>query len=193
MNHVEPNYYNAYKHAQSVRTPRKRKKRWWWVIILLIIISAFNNISEPIVEQAYDDYMAEEDIQEQESEPVPKPELKPDTNYLTSASWALDSHYMFAVETEFDGDIFEAGAYHFYPSCVFGLDTGSIPVVWDIYVSNNMYSSLNQLSEKELAGSVGGQTQLDLSLELEAGQYVYIKYNPVANNSPTGILEIEKQ
>lgn len=114
------------------------------------------------------------------------------SKYTSKITWALDSHYACAVEIdEYDGDVLESGTYRFYPDAVV-LGTEKIPTIWDIYVSDNYYNHLNELKEDEYKGSVGGLDKLGFTFELNKGQYVYVKYNKVANNNPTGILIIEK-
>lgn len=116
------------------------------------------------------------------------------TDYLNKTTWAALQNYMFAVEVEnFDGDIFEAGTYRFYPDAV-NLDDypTKIPVVWDIYISDKYYTNPNQLKDDEYVATVGGLEKDEYTAELLAGKYVYINYNKVLGE-PMGMLQIEKQ
>lgn len=123
----------------------------------------------------------------------PNVESKKSEKYLSSIEWADLNNYCFAVENDsYDGDIISSGSYHFYPEHVSGVENGRIPIVWDIYVSSNLYSNISQLNDKEWIGAVGGISKDELTINLSKGQYVYVKYNPVANNNPTGVLRIEK-
>ena len=113
-------------------------------------------------------------------------------NYLTEALWAGPSNYVFAVEIDsYNGDIFEKGTYRFYPDLV-TITSNEIPVVWDIYVSDELYNSTSQFLDSQLQATVGGINNLEATLELEKGQYVYVIYNePVS--TPTGALKIKKK
>lgn len=112
--------------------------------------------------------------------------------YLTEITWAAEQHFAFAVEIDdYNGDIVSAGTYRFYPDAVV-LSGSKIPTVWDVYVSNNYYNNISELKKEEFVDCVGGLDKYEFNLKLEKGQYVYIKYNKVANNNPTGFLEIKK-
>ena len=116
-----------------------------------------------------------------------------ETGHKTEATWADTGNYMFAVEVpDFNGDIFEAGTYRFYPDAVDIDDTSKTPVVWDIYVSQNEYSDSSQIQENEYVATVGGLEKNEYSCDLSAGQYVYINYNDTLGE-PTGMLQIQKQ
>lgn len=117
-----------------------------------------------------------------------------ESNYLTKIMWADLNNYCCAVEVlDFNGDIIEAGVYHFYPDLVSGIENKNIPIVWDVYISENLYSNILELKDEEFVDSVGGYGNYGWTIELKKNQYVYIKYNSVINNQPTGILVIEKQ
>lgn len=119
--------------------------------------------------------------------------ISDEEKFIDYIEWADLNNYCFAVEcSDYNGDAVQAGTYRFYPDLVNGIDEGRIPIVWDIYVSNNLYSNISQLKEEEYIGTVGGVTQDELTKTLNKGQYVYIKYNKVANDKPTGILSIKK-
>lgn len=112
------------------------------------------------------------------------------STYLRETTWALLDNYAFAVEVDsYEGDVFEAGEYIFKEDLV--LD-GQVPVIWDIYVSAEYKNSISELQESELKGSVGGMEKAELTIELSAGQYVYVKYNKTAGE-PGGVLRISKQ
>jgi hypothetical protein len=113
-------------------------------------------------------------------------------NYQTEIAWALEQHYACAVEVDdYNGDILESGTYLFYPGAVV-LGSGKMPVIWDIYISNNYYNNISDLKDEEYVDYVGGIDKHEFVIDLEKGQYVYIKYNDVLNNNPTGYLKIEK-
>lgn len=120
------------------------------------------------------------------------------TKYKTNLTWADTKSYMFAVENEgYDGDIIAAGDYRFYPDMVSSFEKGEMvkgktPVVWDIYVSNNLYNSLNELQESELVATIGGLDKAEADVSLQPGQYVYVKYNDVIGE-PVGVLQIDKK
>ena len=112
--------------------------------------------------------------------------------YLTEITWAAENNFAFAVEIDdYDGDIVSAGTYRFYPDAVV-LSGSKIPTVWDVYVSNNYYNNISELKKEEFVDCIGGLDKYEFNLKLEKGQYVYIKYNKVANNNPTGFLKIKK-
>jgi hypothetical protein len=105
----------------------------------------------------------------------PTPTMNPD--YLTETDWAQEQSLMFAVEVNsINGDIFASGTYRFYESLISG---GTVPVIWDVYISANEYSSLADLKESEFAGSVGGVEKAEITAELQPGRYVYVVYNDV--------------
>lgn len=112
---------------------------------------------------------------------------------LTHSTWADTCNYMFAVDVDgFDGDVYEPGIYTFYNSSVrMNEYPQKIPIIWDIYVSNNFYPDVSYLKSEEYAGSVGGITNENIKWSLSSGNYVYIIYNPTVN-TPMGILNIEK-
>ena len=120
------------------------------------------------------------------------PASSENSNYKDKATWAALGNYMFAVEiSDFDGDIFKAGTYRFYPSAVDLNDPSKTPIVWDIYVSENLYNNSEELKDSELVATVGGMGKDETTLELLPGQYVYINYNQTLGE-PTGMLEIER-
>lgn len=120
------------------------------------------------------------------------------SKYKTNITWADTKSYMFAVENEsYDGDIVAAGDYRFYPDMVSSFEKGEMmkgktPVVWDIYVSSNLYNSLNELQEGELVATIGGLDKAEADVSLQPGQYVYVKYNDVIGD-PVGVLQIDKK
>lgn len=115
-------------------------------------------------------------------------------NYIRKIEWGNLTNYCCAVEIdEYDGDVLESGTYRIYPDLVSGLDKGRIAIVWDVYTSETLYNNISELKESEYRGSVGGMSKNEITLDLSSGQYLYIKYNPVANNNPTGIIIIDKK
>lgn len=119
-------------------------------------------------------------------------ETKPDnknSKYLTKIQWADTSNYMFAVEIDdFDGDIVQSGKYNF--TTTGKSDESHVAIVWDIYISDNLYSNMRELSDSEYVTSVGGNDNTSASIILERGKYIYINYNKTALN-PSGLLNIE--
>ena len=118
------------------------------------------------------------------------------SKYKNSGDWSGLSNYMFAVEVDdFDGDIYEAGTYRFYPDLVDridGLMSKETPIVWDIYVSDSEYKNVSELSDTEYVASIGGIDKIEQDIILSQGQYVYINYNEVFGE-PAGILRFEKK
>ena len=126
-----------------------------------------------------------------ESLPQQTEEQATESEYQTSIKLA-DVHYACAIGIpDYNGDIIEPGTYKIYPTGV--ITSGNyIPTVWDLYVSENYYNNISELSDQECIGSVGGLDQLNMTCELPSGKYLYVKYHKVANDKPTGILMIEK-
>lgn len=118
------------------------------------------------------------------------------SNYKSSGTWANSSNYMFAVEIDdFDGDVYEAGTYRFFPDLVDRVDSlmcSETPIVWDVYVSYHEYTKLSELKESEYVASIGGITKTEEDIVLKKGNYVYINYNEVLGE-PAGILKFEKK
>lgn len=111
--------------------------------------------------------------------------------YLEKITWAALQSYKCAVErNDYDGDVISAGTYHATPTMVNILADSDVPIVWDIYVSDNDYTSLDELDTEELVATVGGWDNNTAEFTVSAGQYVYVKYNDMAGN-PTGAIEIE--
>ena len=167
-------------------------KKWWFWLIVFIVMVCIGNIQKN--SKPAETYPTEPSISEELTELATEPteELN---EYMIEITWALDSHYMCAVEIDdYDGDILEAGTYRFYPTAVVS-GTGKIPTVWDIYVSDKIYDDVSQLHDDnpDFVGCVGGLTKEEITVNLEKGQYIYVKYYGAANNNPTGILKIEKQ
>lgn len=180
---------------------KKKKKAWPIVIVLLICVflvgkacGSSNKIEDNTTSLVSS--IVESDttsIVESSEESKPQTEV-PETKYESKITWAALSSYCCAVEIDsYDGDIIEAGTYRFYPDLVSGLENGRIAIVWDIYVSDKLYNQISELKDDEYQGTVGGISKNEITIKLEKGQYVYVKYNPVANNDPTGVLMIEKQ
>lgn len=129
-----------------------------------------------VVETAVDDV---EDTEPQEAQ----------SNYLESVTWAALDHYKCAVERDdYSGDVIAAGAYRITTSST-KLRKQDIPIVWDIYVSDDSYENVLELSDDELAATVGGLNDDGAEITVEQGQYLYIKYNPTAG-SPVGMVEL---
>ena len=153
-------------------------KTQWWIIIIIVFTLMFGGCIAACI------YFAET---------PPLNQISENNKYETKITWSGLDNYCCAVEIDgYNGDILQAGSYCFYPDLVSGLDKGKIPIVWDVYVSENAYGNIYQLKESEYKGTFGGFSNENGVLELFAGQYVYVKYHPVANNNPTGALIIEK-
>ncbi len=175
------------------------------VIVLIAVIAAFSgNDSDkqevPVantqegteeVEQSVDADNSQNESSVTEA-PSSSAQPEPKNNYKTSLSWADLNHYMFSVENgaSYNGDNVMAGTYRFYPEAV-TLGDGSVPIVWDIYVSNNMYQNISNLQESEYVGTVGGTEKNEITLDLIPGNFVYVKYNETVS-TPTGYLQIDK-
>lgn len=112
-----------------------------------------------------------------------------ESEYKTEADWALyEQNYMFAVEVPtYAGDIFEAGKYVFE---VVAAQEGR-EGMYDIYIESKEYNSLSELSDADY--TVGGIGGAPVTLNLKAGQYVYIVPYKKLVYKPTGYLSIEKQ
>lgn len=112
-----------------------------------------------------------------------------DTGYLTEADWALyDTNYMFAVEIpNYDGDIFEAGKYVFE---VVSAQSGYAGM-FDIYIKSEENIPLSDLGESDY--TIGGQGGMPITIDLKAGQYVYVVPYQDLVYEPTGYLAIKKQ
>lgn len=129
-----------------------------------------------------------------ESSPQQTEEQTTENKYQYQTSIKLaDVHYACSVGiSDYNGDIIEPGTYKIYPTGV--ITSGNyIPTVWDLYVSENYYNNISELSDQEYIGSVGGLDQLNMTYEFPSGKYLYVKYHKVANDKPTGILMIEKE
>ena len=114
------------------------------------------------------------------------------SGYKTEAKWSLASNYCFGVETpNYDGDIFKAGTYDFTTEAN-AHDPQDTPIVWDIYVSTNLYNYSSQLTQDEYKATVGGYDCNSAVIDLKAGDYVYINSADIVGN-PTGILTIKRE
>ncbi len=182
--YVDSNTQYTYKTVDgttySPEAKPKKKSKIPFVILIVIILGLFGMCSG-----------------EDEPEDTTKETEEVTYEYMTEATWAALEHYAFAIENDnYGGDVFEAGSYIFYPTLVNAepgeMVKGKTPIVWDIYVSENEYSNVSQLSDSEFMASVGGIEQYSTTLELKKGQYVYIKYNDVVGE-PMGALQIELQ
>lgn len=178
------------------------KKRFFWIIIAIVIaLSALGKALGLYEEEDISDNNTSISSQSTQSSATSAEEKEESTesateekNYQTKITWAALDNYCCAVEIDtYDSDKIQEGTYRFYPDLVSGLENGRIAIVWDIYVSKNLYSQLSELKESEYKGTVGGISKNEIELDLSKGEYVYVKYNPVANNDPTGVLIIEKK
>lgn len=165
---------------KKISDKKKSRKGWIILLILLFVFYAIGTSNNP------DETADNESInQESKSDVINK-------KYLTEITWASLNNYCFAVETDtYDGDIVESGTYRFYPDLVVE-NSKKLPQVWDIYVSNNLYESLNMLQDSEYITTIGGFGKDEITIELKSGQYVYIKTIKMQGES-TGLLKIKKQ
>ena len=155
-----------------------------------------SSISEEKLQNRIDSIKNEYDIKEP-TEPTRVVDEKDESensknDYITELLWADTSSCVCAVEdNSFDGYVLENGTYRFYPTLV--TDSGNkIPIVWDIYVADELYASVSQLSDTQHKATVGGRDNLETKIKLNKGQYIYIVYNETVSE-PTGALQIEKQ
>lgn len=110
--------------------------------------------------------------------------------YKTELEWYALENYVFAVETNYDGDTVESGNYVFNPEKI-TYNYGDVPIVWDVYISNNLYNSTSQLDDSEFITSVGGIDETAVKIPLNVGNFVYVICNNMAGN-PVGYLKISK-
>lgn len=112
------------------------------------------------------------------------------TGYLLDAMWALGDNYMFAVEVDgFDGDVFQSGTFDFYPETI---DNHKIQAIYDVYVGSEELSSTSDvIQDCEYIGAVGGTAQESITVNLNAGSYVYVIFNEVATGEHGNVLHIE--
>lgn len=166
-----------------------------FVATTILVIGLMTDINQDIVNETEIIEDTNEKAYEYYQEKTEKENNKAtDEKYIKKIEWGNLTNYCCAVEIdEYDGDVLESGTYRIYPDLVSGLDKGRIAIVWDVYTSQNLYSNISELNKSEYRGSVGGITKNELTLDLSSGQYLYIKYNPVANNNPTGIIVINKK
>ena len=112
--------------------------------------------------------------------------------YLDQITWAALASYQCAVEREdFDGDVIRAGTYRAEPILVTDSGGDRVPIVWDIYVSDENHDAFSELSEGEWVATVGGWGNLTGEFIVEPGQYVYIKYTDMLGN-PVGAIQITR-
>lgn len=187
--------------VQSVRTPIYKKRFFWIIIGAIIFVSALGRALGLYEEEDISDssrplssQLTQSSVSSAEEKEEPTESVVEEKNYETKITWAALNNYCCAVEIDsYDGDKLQAGTYRFYPDFVSGLENGRVAIVWDIYVSENLYNQLSDLKDSEYKGTVGGISKNEIELDLSKGEYVYVKYNPVANNDPTGVLIIEKK
>lgn len=110
----------------------------------------------------------------------------PKEKYAEKTEWPSPQSYMFAVEVEgFDGDNFKAGTFNFTSEIKV---KNKIPAVFDVYVSATEYSKEKDIKPEEMVGSVGGVLSDSVSVDIPAGNYVYLVYNPVVGNDPGNVI-----
>ena len=172
---------SAPKYEQKKIFDKKKTKKGWSVLLFIFFIFyAIGNSNNS------DNTVDHESFSQETKKEI---DLK---KYLTEITWADLNNYCFAVEMEnYNGDIVESGTYRFYPDLVVE-NSNKIPQVWDIYVSNNLYENLNLLQDSEYITTIGGLGKEEITIELNPGQYVYIKTIKMKSES-TGLLKIKKQ
>lgn len=174
-----PHRYNSLQSpAAAVRKPITR--RWWfWVLVIVIGIPVLCSVLAAALPDSLGTYRS---TTPQSSAAAP--------NYMTSIQWALQESYLCAVERDdFDGDVIAAGTYLASLVAAEKPTGNQVPIVWDIYLSNNLYSSVAELPPEDYVGSVGGWDLASSEITVEAGQYLYVIYNDMAGE-PIGIFDL---
>ena len=112
----------------------------------------------------------------------------PKEKYAEKTEWASPKSYMFAVEVEgFDGENLKAGTFNFTSEIK---AKNKIPAIFDVYVSATEYSKEKDVKPEEMVGSVGGALSDSVSVDIPAGNYVYLVYNPVIGNDPGNVIYV---
>lgn len=88
-------------------------------------------------------------------------------------TWSTEGDYCFAVGVSYDGDTFEPGIYHFYNERLSDL---SKVAAWEIYASKTPLNNRSQLKESKSVAIVGGAEDLEYTVDISQGNYIYIKY-----------------
>lgn len=100
--------------------------------------------------------------------------------------WSSNSDYCFAVDAPYDGDTYKTGTYHFYQDNV---NTPAKAKAWDIYVGYNPKGQTSKISDMEYMGIVGTYENKELTIDIPAGKYVYVKHRGGENFE--GSLEVD--
>lgn len=87
--------------------------------------------------------------------------------------WSSDEDYCFAVDASFDGDTFKPGRYHFYDDNVITSGGGR---AWEIFASKEPLLSRADLTDDKSVAIVGGPEELDYTVDISSGNYIYVKY-----------------
>ncbi|MFV0246468.1 MAG: hypothetical protein ACK5HS_00830 [Mycoplasmatales bacterium] len=110
-------------------------------------------------------------------------------SYKKSGSWAMMDGYLFAIENEdFDGDVYQAGDYHFSTS---GATKNKPAAVYNIYTSKELYTeSADVINNANLKCSAGGVGNIECDASLEKGDYVYIEVTENVSGS-SGMIKFK--
>ena len=114
------------------------------------------------------------------------PERAP--KYEQLAMWSMKEDYCFAVEAPFDGDTYKPGIYHFYNKRLSDLRKVA---AWEIYASKTPRNNRSELKEDESVAIVGGTEDLEYTVDISAGNYIYVKYRGVEGRSESNSLVID--
>lgn len=115
--------------------------------------------------------------------------------YLTEIDWAALESYGCAVEVDdYNGDVIASGTWTAEETDTGSIAKNAVPIVWDIFVSDNEYSNISQLQEDECVCTVGGfgSDGQVWEFDVQPGQYLYVRYTDM-KGTPVGILHLEKK
>jgi hypothetical protein len=87
--------------------------------------------------------------------------------------WSTEEDYFFAVDVPFDGDTFKPGIYHFRNERLSDLRKVA---AWEIYASKTPLNNISELKEDESVAIVGGSEDLEYTVDISSGNYIYVKY-----------------
>ncbi|WP_027399856.1 hypothetical protein [Anaerovorax odorimutans] len=87
--------------------------------------------------------------------------------------WSTEGDYCFAVDAPFEGDTFKPGIYHFYNKRLSDLRKVA---AWEIYASKTPRNNRSELKEDESVAIVGGAEDLEYTVDISSGNYIYVKY-----------------
>ncbi|QIB68268.1 hypothetical protein Ami103574_02595 [Aminipila butyrica] len=102
--------------------------------------------------------------------------------------WSLKEDYCFAVDAPFDGDVFEPGIYHFRNERLSDIRKVA---AWEIYASKTPRKNRSELREDESVAIVGGTEDLEYTVDISPGNYIYVKYRGVEERSEANSLVVD--